>query len=157
MADLWKPVRGVTIKEARRGLFLFSFSHPLDMEEVLNGGPWTFDNNMLIMDRESMGTKLANYIETFVEYDKNKNTSFWRQFMRVRVKIDVRQPLKKDTRVKDRAGEWCNVNFKYEKLGVFCFVCGIMGHTVNKCEVRYSMENNEQIRGDKVEDKRHGG
>lgn len=30
------------------------------------------------------------------------------------------------------------MNFKYEKLGTFCFVCGVLGHTKNKCEVRLS-------------------
>jgi hypothetical protein len=101
-------VKGVTIKEAKAGLFLFSFAHPLDMEAVLQGGPWTFDNNMLLLDRvqlgmqiesiplfhaafwvqihnlpaglmkETVGVKLGNYIGMFMEYDKNNNTSFWR-------------------------------------------------------------------------------
>jgi hypothetical protein len=190
MADLWRPVKGVTIKEANTGLFLFSFAHPLDMEAVLNGGPWTFDNNMLIMDRvrlgmqiesiplfhvdfwvqihnlpagfmkETVGVKLGNYIGTFMEYDKNNNSSFWRQYMRVRVKVDVRQPLKKDSKVRDKEGEWCTVNFKYEKLGVFCFVCGIMGHAENKCEVRFAMENDDGRRewsGELRADQRRGG
>ncbi|MCH96465.1 hypothetical protein A2U01_0017451, partial [Trifolium medium] len=173
MANLWCPLMGVKIKEARSGLFLFHFSHPLDMEGVLKGGPWTFDNNMLIMEpvqlgmqieqvplnhaelwvqihnlpvglmKEKVGSTLANYIGEFVEYDKNNNTSFWRQYMCVRVKVDVRQPLKKDQRVKNKEGAWCKVNFKYEKLGVFCFVCGIMGHSENKCVVRFSMEHND--------------
>ncbi|MCH92514.1 hypothetical protein A2U01_0013454 [Trifolium medium] len=163
MPDLWRPMKGVTIKEAKAGTFLFLFAHPLDMEAVLNGGPWTFDNNMLLLERvqlgmqieqiplfhatmwvqEKMGKDLANYIGTFVEYDKNNNTSFWREYMRVRVKIDVRKPLKKDTKVKNKEGEWCTVNFKYEKLGTFCFVCGIMGHAENKCEVRFSMEQDD--------------
>jgi hypothetical protein len=176
MADLWKPVKGVTIKEAPDGKFLFHFAHPIDMEAVLSGGPWTFDNNMLILEqvqlgmqieriplfhvnmwvqvhnlpmglmKETVGTKLANYIGAFMEYDKNNKTSFWRQYMRIRVKVDVRLPLKKDTKVKDRTGEWCTVNFKYEKLGVFCFVCGIMGHAENKCAVRFSMEEDNGIR-----------
>jgi hypothetical protein len=190
MADLWRPVKGVTIKETKEGLLLFSFAHPLDMEAVLNGGPWTFDNNMLIVDRvqigmqieniplfhadfwvqihnlpagfmqEKVGIRLGNYIGTFMEYDKNNNTSFWRQYMRVRVKIDVRQPLKKGQRVRDKDGAWCMVNFKYEKLGVFCFVCGIMGHAENKCEVRFAMENDDGRRewsGDLRADQRRGG
>jgi 14-3-3 protein epsilon len=169
MADLWKPVKGVTIKEATHGKFLFHFAHPLDMEAVLNGGPWTFDNNRLLLEqvqigmqidniplvhtnlwvqihnlpmglmKESVGVKLANYIGSYVEYDKNNTSSFWRQYMRVRVKVDVRKPLKKDTKVMNKHGQWCTVNFKYEKLGVFCFVCGIMGHAENKCEVRFAM------------------
>jgi hypothetical protein len=51
MTDLWKSVMGVTIREAKAGTFLFHFAHPLDMEAVLNGGPWTFDNNMLVLER----------------------------------------------------------------------------------------------------------
>ncbi|XP_045822007.1 uncharacterized protein LOC123914889 [Trifolium pratense] len=191
MADLWKPPKGVTIKEARPGIFLFHFAHPFDMEAVLNGGPWTFDNNMLILEqvqvgmqiehiplfhvnlwvqihnlptglmKEKVGIPLANYIGTFLEYDKNNNSSFWRQFMRVRVRVDVRQPLRKDTKVKNKVGEWCTVNFKYEKLGIFCFLCGILGHTENRCEVRYSMEQDDGKRewsADlKAELKRQGG
>jgi hypothetical protein len=35
------------------------------------------------------------------------------------------------------------VNFKYEKLGTFCFVYGVLGHTKNKCEVRLSNSNGD--------------
>ncbi|GAU30590.1 hypothetical protein TSUD_392810 [Trifolium subterraneum] len=173
MAEAWRPVKGVKIKEATTGLFLFQFSHELDMEGVLQGGPWSFDNQMLLVQRvqvgvqieniplhhaefwvqvhnlptglmlEKVGTRLANYIGSFVEYDKNNNNSFWRQYMRLRVRVDVRQPLKKNTRVKNIGGEWCTVNFKYEKLGVFCFVCGVLGHAENKCEVRFAMERDD--------------
>jgi hypothetical protein len=176
MADLWKPVKGVTIKEGPSGKFLFHFAHLLDMEAVLNGGPWSFDNNTLILERvqlgvqiehiplhfvnmraqvhdlptglmkESVGLRLANYIGSFLEYDKNNNSSFWRQYMRIRVKIDVRLPLKKDTKVMDKEGKWCTVKFKYEKLGIFCFVCGIMGHAENKCEVRFAMKQDDGVR-----------
>lgn len=52
---------------------------------------------------------MENYIGTFVEYNKNNNTSFWRQYMSLRVKIDVRQSLKKNTIVKNNLGEWCTV------------------------------------------------
>jgi hypothetical protein len=46
----------------------------------------------------------------------------------------------------NKAGQWCTVNFKYEKLGIFCFVCGIMGHAENKCEVRFAMEQDDGVR-----------
>jgi hypothetical protein len=176
MADLWKPVKGVTIKETPTGKFLFHFNHPLDMEAVLNGGPWSFDNNTLILERvdirmqvehiplyfvnmwvqvhdlpmglmkERVGIRLANFIGSFLEYDKNNNSTFWRQYMRIRMKIDVRMPLKKDTKVMNKEGGWCVVKFKYEKLGMFCFVCGLMGHAENKCEVRFSMEQDDGVR-----------
>jgi hypothetical protein len=61
--------------------------------------------------------------------------------------VDVRKPLKKNTKVKNKEGGWCEVQFKYEKLGIFCFVCGIMGHAENKCEVRFAMEQDDGVRG----------
>jgi hypothetical protein len=91
--------------------------------------------------KEKVGTALANYIGTFMEYDKNNNSSFWRQYMRMRVRIDVRLPLKKDTKVMNKEGKWCTVKFKYEKLGTFCLVCGIMGHAENKCEIPFADVN----------------
>jgi hypothetical protein len=93
---------------------------------------------------EKVGRKLANYIGSFVEYDKNNKSSFWRQYMRIRVRVDIRKPLKKNAKVKNQGGEWCTVNFKYEKLDVFCFVCRIIGHGKNRCEVRFAMENDDR-------------
>jgi hypothetical protein len=66
--------------------------------------------------------------------------------MRLRVRVDVRQPLKKESKVKNQGGEWCIIKFKYERLGVFCFVCGIMGHAENKCEVRFVKEIDDGVR-----------
>ncbi|XP_058759671.1 uncharacterized protein LOC131632982 [Vicia villosa] len=176
VADMWRPVKGVSIKKAKEGLFLFQFDHKLDMESAINGGPWSFDGHLLIIERmqlgvqldsiplffvdfwvqvhnlpaglmlERVGTTIANFIGVFVEYDKNNNSSFWRQYMRLRVKIDVRKPLKKQTRVKNKGGEWCTVSFKYEKLGLFCFVCGILGHSEQKCEVRFAMPEDTGVR-----------
>ncbi|XP_058746447.1 uncharacterized protein LOC131619359 [Vicia villosa] len=177
VADMWRPVKGVIIKQALEGLFLFQFSHKLDMEAALKGGSWTFGSHLLIIDRvqigiqlehipifhvefwvqihnlpagfmlEKVGKTMANYIGTFVEYDKNNNSSFWRQYMRLRVKVDVRQPLKKNTRVKNKGGDWCTVNFKYENLGLLCFVCGLLGHSEQKCEIRFEMEEDNGLRG----------
>jgi hypothetical protein len=61
--------------------------------------------------------------------------------------MDVCVPLKKDTKVKDRFGNLCTVKFKYEKLGIFCFVCGVMGHAENRCVVRFTMETDDGSRG----------
>lgn len=73
-----------------------------------------------------------------MEHDRNNNTSFWREYMKLKVKFDIKQPLKIGKKIKANEGEWCVVNFKYKKLGTFCFVCGVLGHSENKCEVRFS-------------------
>ncbi|GAU51605.1 hypothetical protein TSUD_414370 [Trifolium subterraneum] len=191
LADVWRPVKGMTVKEATQGLYLFKFFHPLDVEEVLKGGPWTFDSITLIIDRlkirvslpdiplfhvnfwvqihdvpigmmlETVGKGLANYIGEFVEYDKNNNTSFWRKYMRVKVRVDVRSPLKIEKKIKLNGGKGGVVKFKYEKLGLFCFVCGRLGHAENKCEVKYAMDRDDGRRSwsneIKAEVRRPGG
>ncbi|GAU43270.1 hypothetical protein TSUD_36200 [Trifolium subterraneum] len=191
LVDVWRPVKGMTVKEATQGLYLFKFFHPLDVEEVFKGGPWNFDNFTLIIDRlkigvalqdiplfhvnfwvqihdvpigmmlETVGRGLANYIGEFVEYDKNNNTSFWRKYMRVKVRVDVRSPLKIEKKIKLNGGKGGVVKFKYEKLGLFCFVCGRLGHAENKCEVKYAMERDDGRRSwsneIKAEVRRPGG
>lgn len=98
------------------------------------------------MKLEKVGKTLANLIGSFVEYDKNNNTSFWRYYMCIRVWTGVCQPQKKSTRVKNKEGELCIVKFKYEKLSLFCFVCGRMGHSEQHCEVRFSMSEDDGTR-----------
>ena len=39
LAFLWRPVKGVTIKEIQPALFLFQFYHELDTLKVINKGP----------------------------------------------------------------------------------------------------------------------
>lgn len=51
MAGIWRPMKGATIKETSPGIFLFQFFHVLDMENVFRGGPWSFDNYLLILGR----------------------------------------------------------------------------------------------------------
>jgi len=168
MSEVWRPVKGVTMKEVQPGLFLFQFFHKLDMEEVLKGGSWTYDNHSLVLEKLRIGVPLkdiqlhymnlwvrvynlptgmmkekvrmglGNYIGEFLEYDGNNNSSFWGEHTRLKVRFDIKQPLKIGKMIKTNGGEWCVVNFKYEKLGTFCFVCGVLGHSENKCEVRFS-------------------
>lgn len=45
----------------------------------------------------------------------------------LKVTIDVTVPLKKEWRVHASTGQCVTVNFQYEKLGVFCHRCGLLG------------------------------
>jgi hypothetical protein len=173
LAEVWRPVKSMSVKEASQGRYLFKFFHPLDIEAVIKGGPWTFDNFTLIVERlkvgvplhdiplfhvnfwvqiynilvgmmlEKVGKGLANYIGEFLEYDKNNNTSFYRQYMRVKVRVDVRKPLRIEKKIVVNGGAGGVVKFKYEKIGLFCFVCGILGHSETKCEILYAMERDD--------------
>lgn len=94
---------------------------------------------------EKVGKAMENFIRMFVDYDKNNNSSFWHQYMRLRVRVDVRLSLKK-TKVKNKGGDWCTVNFKYEKLSLFSFVYGILGHSEQRCEIHFATNEDNRVR-----------
>lgn len=68
MADIWRPIKQVMIKEATDGRFLFQFSHQLDMEAALTRGPWTFDNQLLVLEKVWVGVQIYNIPLYYVDF-----------------------------------------------------------------------------------------
>lgn len=177
MAGLWRPGKGVAIHDLGGQRFLFQFFHVIDMKRVFEGGPWSFDSLLLILHHlkqgelpnqvplnsiafwiqvhdlpvgymsHHVGKQLGDFIGQFLEYDTTNNTGVWRAYMRVRVAIDVGKPLKRCKKIRKSEGEWFLVNFKYERLGSFCFICGCLGHTERFCELLFSIPEEEVKRG----------
>ena len=163
IADVWRPAMGLSIKELDQGTFLFQFYRSEDLQWIMKGGPWTFDNVMLALEQvapgenpkdvkpcflsiwiqvynlpmgfmlESVGKQLGNFFGVFKEYDGKNNTSIWREYMRIRIKLDVRKPLKRKKKIMKKDGTEFTVTCKYERLGEFCFSCGMVTHTDRFC------------------------
>lgn len=176
MADIWKPTMGVNIKELEQGIFLFQFYHKEDMAWVQNGGPWTFDNAMLCIEpippgedptkvplwhlniwiqihdlpvgymSEMVGKQLGNFFGEFILYDVKNSTSIWRECMRVKIRIDVRKPLNRKKRIARKNGQDFVVTCKYERLGEFCFYCGLVSHTERFCRRNIDRREGEGIK-----------
>lgn len=85
---------------------------------------------------EMVGKQLGNFFGKFVMYDPSNNTSIWREYMRLKIKVDVRSPLKRKKKILKRDKTEFVVNCKYEKLGDFCYVCGLLTHTERFCKRR---------------------
>lgn len=109
----------------------------------------------------AVGQHLGNYIGEFVEYDANNSSGIWRSYMCIKVLLDVRLPLKKEKKVKKPDGEWKTVHFKYERLGVFYFFCGRIGHVEQFCTELFEGDEDDGVRlwGPelRVEPRRGGG
>lgn len=129
MADVWKPAMGVNIKDLKPGIFLFQFYHVDDLQWVMKGGPWSFDGSLLVLQTikagedpvnvplfeldfwiqihglpiglmtENVGKQLGDFFGTFLQYDVNNNSSIWRECMRLKVRVDVRKPLKRKKKI----------------------------------------------------------
>lgn len=82
---------------------------------------------------ERIGKLLGDFIGTFIEYDASNKSSLWRDYMRIKVSIDVTEPLKRWKKIKKADGSTFTAMFKYEKLYHFCFACGQLGHTESFC------------------------
>ncbi|WOH00918.1 hypothetical protein DCAR_0520294 [Daucus carota subsp. sativus] len=142
MANVWRPTMGVNIKELKGGLFLFQFYHKDDFKWVQSGGPWTFDNSILVVSAIGIGEDpvkvqltevnfwiqihdlpsgfISNFFGTFLEYDLNNNTSVLREFMKIKIKVDVRKPLKRKKKITIKKRGDFVVQCKYDRLGDFC-------------------------------------
>lgn len=55
LAALWKPGRGVFIKELDVNLYLFQFYHEIDVKRVMEGCPWSFNRRALVISRLKEG------------------------------------------------------------------------------------------------------
>lgn len=75
--------------------------------------------------------------------DTNTLDGVWKPFSRIRVLINVEKPLKRRLKIKREGEGWNWLNFKYERLGTFCFVCGILGHSERDCNIVY--ENSDKV------------
>lgn len=168
MAAIWKPNKGVLFKNIGNDRFLIQFFHKLDIAKVLDGGPWSFDNHPMIVHKlrlgdvphrvplntlpfwvqiyniphglftERVGKSLGNFIGTFLAYDDSNLGAAWLPYMRIKVEINVNQPLRRWKKIKVKDGNSIKVDFKYERLQIFCFICGKLGHSERFCDVPYS-------------------
>ncbi|XP_074344237.1 uncharacterized protein LOC141683421 [Apium graveolens] len=173
LADIWRPAMGITIKDLKPGLFLFQFYHIDDLKWVVNGGPWSFDSALLVLNvikpgedptkvalfevdfwiqihdlpvgymSEAVGKQLGNFFGSFIQYDSNNNSSIWRDFLRLRVRVDVRKPLKRKKKICKKDKSEVIIHCKYEKLGDFCFIFGLLSHTERFCKKKFEGEGTE--------------
>lgn len=164
MATLWRPGKGMYVKQLEANHFLFQFYHDIDIKRVCDGSPWNFGRFQLVLQRIKEGdnprtmpiinleiwvqlhdigtgfmsqrvvTDIGNYIGKFVESDANNFIGVWREYFRLRVSILLDVSLKRRMKLRKSESNWCWVNFKYENIPAFCFICGLVGHSDKFCE-----------------------
>lgn len=48
LASLWRPKEGMEVHDIGGQRYSFVFYHILDLQKVLDGGPWTFEQSLLV-------------------------------------------------------------------------------------------------------------
>ncbi|XP_019170974.1 PREDICTED: uncharacterized protein LOC109166477 [Ipomoea nil] len=163
MTNVWRPSFGMNIKELQPRKFLFRFYREKDISRILEDGPWAYEQSLLILKRisvaedpetvvldraefwiqvhglpnglrsEAVLSAVGGYIGRVTKLDDRNFDGSMRLFFRVRVEIEVAKPLKKGMWLKKDNGEWAKVDFRYERLPTFCFICGLLGHGDKFC------------------------
>ncbi|CAN1300093.1 hypothetical protein LINPERPRIM_LOCUS24453 [Linum perenne] len=49
MSNMWRPGRGVVIEDIGDRVILFRFGHEFDLRRVMESGPYSFDQNLLVL------------------------------------------------------------------------------------------------------------
>ncbi|KAK5843370.1 hypothetical protein PVK06_005825 [Gossypium arboreum] len=89
--------------------------------------PLEYMNRQIVMD-------VGKAIDELVAIDWKDRNRGWTEFMGLKVKINILNPLRSVVRLVGRNGVEMICIIKYERLPAFCYYCGIIGHTIQKCK-----------------------
>ncbi|XP_058211610.1 uncharacterized protein At4g02000-like [Rhododendron vialii] len=142
-------------------LFQFVFGLEEDLVRVTAGKPWFFNNSFLILTKwhvdvqqlvfkhspiwiqvwglplqfysVEVGTKISKSMGEFLEIDMPVSGHREGCLMRILVSIDITVPVRRGMKLKLDDGQPFWVEFRYEKLPMFCCYCGFIGHEQKSC------------------------
>ncbi|XP_043694381.1 uncharacterized protein LOC122645101 [Telopea speciosissima] len=167
----WHLIQGVHITPTANNCFIFQFSHPMDVINVLEGEPWAVSGNLLILEHWNeegnfpfnstdfwvhslkippellfldLGLQLARKVgvPSSVMLIQDTYTNLRRSFFRCRITVNVQQPLKAEVIVKRHNGTQVRVPMGYERLPLFCYFCGCFGHEERRCVAYFEAQQN---------------
>ena len=146
------------IVEVGNNILQFKFSSKYQLEWVERCGPWSFNNNILLLCRwkkgltstnisfthspfwvqiwglsfehmsQEVGEEIGSKLGRFIEVDRHLWQSDQAKFMRVCVDLEIDKPLRRGAYIASSDGERLWLTFKYERLPIVCFICGKLGH-----------------------------
>lgn len=87
-----------------------------------------------------VGQNIGNFLGEFLDYDDKHNSISWMSFMKIRVLLDITKPLECTKKIRKEGGDEKIINFKYERLSLFCYLCGFLGHTEDFCSKLFKVQ-----------------
>lgn len=162
LQSVWKIGNVMKIIEVGDGFLQFKFSLESQLLWVMNNGPWSFDNHILLLRRwvgmtafsvtfhhvpfwvqvwglpfdlitEQMGWDIGRAIRRVLDVDSKAIASDQARFLRVHVKLPLDKPIWRGALVLSPEGDKVMVVFQYERLMGLCYNYGLLEHEVEGC------------------------
>ncbi|KAL5821045.1 hypothetical protein ACOSQ3_022927 [Xanthoceras sorbifolium] len=160
---IWRTVKEMEVESIAINTYIFIFKCTRDRKRILEGGPYYFDKQLIVLqEAEGLGklsdanfksfpiwielynvplawlNKDAGYfLGSMVGIVKEVNTGESGEcagsFIRARVLVDVSKPLIRGLRVKLEDDSCYSVVVCYKRLPNFCYFYGRIGHLISKC------------------------
>uniref|UniRef100_A0A803QHC1 Zinc knuckle CX2CX4HX4C domain-containing protein n=1 Tax=Cannabis sativa TaxID=3483 RepID=A0A803QHC1_CANSA len=159
---MWPERFSINVLEKEPNFYTVEFGCFGDRRRVLIGQPWHFDYKLIVMTPLEAGStvtaealtttpfwiqvseflkrsralaqRLGEILGRFIEVDTASLKETWVPYLRVRIEMDVTQPLPRGTGFHFHgmaAPVW--LEFRFENLPDFCHYCGRLSHIVNHC------------------------
>lgn len=156
LTRLWR-IRGLVVfQEVQDNVWLFELSDGGDKRRILEGCPWSFDRQILVLNEfdgstppsqmqfthspfwvqvhdmpllcmtKIVATKIGESMGKLEDVDMAGNRASWGRWLRIQVKLNLRQPLEIG-RALLLMGKSHWVTIKYEKLPLFSYCQNMVG------------------------------
>ncbi|KAK2406057.1 hypothetical protein QL285_041841 [Trifolium repens] len=162
LLGIWGNPKGFQLSEVEGGFYHITMENNKDIQRALKGNPWIIRNSWLMVqpwDREkdpkdlefhkvpiwlqlwglplhcktiAMGKHLGSQlgmVEDAALYDFPDKA----RIIKIKVQIDTNQPIRPGIFIGNTKDGIKWVDFRYENLPMFCFLCGCIGHNDTTC------------------------
>ena len=128
MTQIWAVSKGVIFRSIENNLFVIQFVHARDKAKVLDGSPWTFDQNLVLLKEIEGSVQPSNihlthcpfwvriynlpldsrsekHVRTIVNalgevMEVETDGIAWDKSARVRIRLDITKPLRRIQRIR---------------------------------------------------------
>nr|XP_023910504.1 uncharacterized protein LOC112022158 [Quercus suber] len=168
LRQAWGLDKDLQISEVGINLFQFKFQSEYELDRILRGGLWTFDNQLLMLTRWRSGmsannvvlehaslwvqiwgvpfdmmspkvaTEVGNKMGVVEDVGRRRRTDDQSFFLRVRVALPIAKPIRRGGFLLGSDSKRHWVTYKYERLPLFCHYCGILGHDIRHCPAHFT-------------------
>jgi hypothetical protein len=158
LAVAWNFAAPIAVETLAPNKFLLGISHADQLNRILHHGPWNIRGSLLLLQPWSPGLALAEVKLTQVHGLPRHNMTprnaimigkglgsllevenldtaglICRQFLRIKVDINTALPLNPGFHLPRPGREPFWISFRYERLGDYCTICGLIGHKRPNC------------------------